>query len=75
MAGKIRAFFYGRNGFDDLAKHSLILSIVIFLIYGFLPFGILKFIFSLITYGLMIYAYFRILSKKVYKRKQENHKY
>ena len=75
IAGKMRAFFYGRNGFDDLAKHSLILSIVVFLIYGFLPQGILKLIFSLITYGLMIYAYFRILSKKVYKRTQENKKY
>ncbi len=75
MAGKMRAFFYGRNGFDDLAKHSLILSIVVFLIYGFLPQGILKLIFSLITYGLMVYAYFRILSKKVYKRTQENKKY
>ena len=75
MAGKIRSFFYGRNGFDDLAKHSLILSIVVFLIYGFLPQGILKLIFSLITYGLMIYAYFRILSKKIYKRTQENKKY
>lgn len=71
----MRAFFYGRNGFDDLAKHSLILSIVVFLIYGFLPQGILKLIFSLITYGLMVYAYFRILSKKVYKRTQENKKY
>ena len=75
IAGKIRSFFYGRNGFDDLAKHSLILSIVVFLIYGFLPQGILKLIFSLITYGLMAYAYFRILSKKVYKRTQENKKY
>ena len=75
IAGKMRAFFYGRNGFDDLAKHSLILSIVVFLIYGFLPQGILKLIFSLITYGLMIYAYFRILSKKIYKRTQENKKY
>ena len=75
IAGKIRSFFYGRNGFDDLAKHSLIISIVVFLIYGFLPQGILKLIFSLITSGLMVYAYFRILSKKVYKRTQENKKY
>ena len=72
---KIRTFFYGRNGFDDLAKLSLILSIIFFLIYGFMPFGILKLLFSLITYGLMIYAYFRILSKNVYKRTQENKKY
>lgn len=72
---KIRTFFYGRNGFDDLAKLSLILSIIFFLIYGFMPFSILKLLFSLITYGLMIYAYFRILSKNVYKRTQENKKY
>lgn len=75
MMWKLQAFFYGRNGFDDLAKLSLILSIVFFLIYGFLPRGILKLMFAMITYGLMGYAYFRILSKKVYKRRQENKKY
>ena len=75
LARKISAFLYGRNGFDDLAKLSLILSIVVFLIYGFWPRGIVKFVLSLVTYALMIYAYFRILSKKVYKRRKENQKY
>ena len=75
MAGKIRAFLYGRNGFDDLAKLSLILSIIVFFIYGFWPRGIVKFILALITWALMGYGYFRILSKNVYKRVRENKKY
>lgn len=75
VARKISAFLYGRNGFDDLAKLSLILSIVVFLIYGFWPMGIVKLLISFVSYGLMIYAYFRILSKNVYKRRKENKKY
>ena len=75
LTGKIRKFFYGRNGFDDLAKLSLILSIVVFLIYGFWPRGIVKVILSFLYLALLVYAYFRILSKKVYKRVQENRKY
>lgn len=75
LATKIRAFLYGRNGFDDLAKFSLISSIVVFLVYGFWPFGIVKIILSLLTWSLMGYAYFRILSKNVYKRVNENKKY
>ena len=75
LLGKIRTFFYGRNGFDDLAKLSLILSIVVFLIYGFLPRGIVKIVLSLITWTLMGYAYFRILSKNIYKRVTENKRY
>lgn len=75
LAEKIRRFFYGRNGFDDLAKLFLISSFIMFFIYGFWPVGIVKLILSLITWSLMGYAYFRILSKKVYKRKKENQKY
>ncbi len=72
----LRTFFYGRNGFDTLAKHSLIASIVILLIGGFLPAGVLKFVFIyMVSYPLLIYAYFRILSKNVYKRVAENKKY
>ena len=75
FVGKMRTFFYGRNGFDDLAKLSLISSLIVFLIYGFWPRGIVKILLSLVYLGLLIYAYFRIFSKKVYKRVQENKKY
>lgn len=77
VVGKIQKFFYGRNGFDDLAKLFIILSIIVFFIYGFWPKEqmLVKSILSLISYALMIYAYFRIFSKKIYKRVQENKKY
>lgn len=68
-------FFYGRNGFDNLAKISVIASIVTFLIYGFCPRGVVKIIFCIITYALLGYAWFRILSKNIYKRVSENRKY
>ena len=75
LFSKTRSFLYGRNGLDDLAKLTLIVSIIVFLIYGFWPRGIVKIILSLITWGLMGYAYFRILSKNVYKRVQENKRF
>ena len=75
LVGKINRFFRGRNGFDDLAKLSIILSIVVFIIYGFWPRGIVKYILSFVYLALLVYAYFRILSKKVYKRSNENKKY
>ena len=76
IANKLRTFLYGRNGFDDLAKLSLISSIVVLLIGGFCPPGILKYVLIyLLSTALLIYAYFRILSKNVYKRVSENKKY
>lgn len=72
---KLRSFFYGRNGFDDLAKHTFIASVVMFLVYGFTPSGIIKAVFCLITYALLAYCCFRILSKNIYKRVSENKKY
>lgn len=80
LVGKIRRFFYGRNGLDDLAKLFLILSLIVFVFYGFWPYHtighvIVKYILSLLSYGLMIYAYFRIFSKNIYKRVNENKKY
>lgn len=75
MMGKLRTFFYGRNGFDDLAKLSFIAYIITFLIYGFCPSGIVKFIFWCICNALMVYTFFRILSKNIYKRVNENKRY
>lgn len=75
LAGKIRSFFYGRNGFDDIAKLALIASIVVFLFYGFCPNGVLKMVLAIVTYALLGYSWFRILSKNIYKRVSENKRY
>lgn len=75
LAQKIRTFFYGRNGFDDLAKHIFIASLVISLISGLVPYGIARLVLSLISYIMLGYFWFRILSKNIYKRVRENQKY
>ena len=75
LVGKIRSFLYGRNGFDDLAKHSLIAALVLCIICGFIPRGIFQIVFSAISWALLIYSYYRILSKDIYKRVAENKKY
>lgn len=75
FAEKIRRFFYGRNGFDELAKHTLIASIIICLICAFIPQAVVRLLFSLLSWALMIYAYYRILSKNIYKRVAENKRY
>ena len=75
IVGKIQKFFIGRNGFDELAKLSVVLSIIVFLFYGFWPAGLVKVILSFVYLLLLGYAYFRILSKKIYKRANENRKY
>ena len=75
FAEKTRRFFYGRNGFDELAKHTLIASIVVCLIGAFIPLSLVGLILSLLSWALMIYAYYRILSKNIYKRVAENKRY
>ena len=75
LTEKIRRFFYGRNGFDELAKHTLIASIVVCLIGAFIPLSLVGLILSLLSWALMIYAYYRILSKNIYKRVAENKRY
>ncbi len=72
---KIRTFFYGRNGFDDLARASIIAALVVFLVAGFCPTGIVKTVIFLISWALLGYSYFRILSKNIYKRVQENRRF
>ena len=58
----------GRNGIDDfgifLISSSLILLLISIPVHGLLL--------SLIAYGLLIYAYYRVLSRKVEKRRREN---
>ena len=75
LTEKIRRFFYGRNGFDELAKHTLIASIVVCLIGAFIPLSLVGLTLSLLSWALMIYAYYRILSKNIYKRVEENKRY
>lgn len=68
---RIARFMYGRNGSDDICRGILILCTVLIVVNLFFR----SFIISAIELALIAYATFRMLSKNVVKRRQENQKY
>lgn len=65
---QFRRFMYGRYGFDQLGRALIIFSLAISLIASFTRFIPLY----PLSYILLIVALFRILSKNIQKRSQEN---
>lgn len=64
-------FMYGRNGVDQLSQFINIVTLVIFIISLFTKWTWLYWI----AIGLLVYMYFRIFSKNIPKRSQENQKF
>jgi len=64
-------FMIGRNGPDQLGLFSLITALVFNLLDNFLMTGVL----SLIGMALYVWTFFRMFSKNVYKRREENIKF
>lgn len=64
-------FMYGRNGVDQLSQFINIVTLVIFVISLFTKWTWLYWI----AIGLLVYMYFRIFSKNIPKRSQENQKF
>ncbi len=75
MKAWLRHFMLGRYGTDKLnmaiLSAGVALSVLVFLISNPLLDGIL----TLLAYGLMFWAIFRMLSRNTYKRYQENRRY
>ena len=71
----MRRFMEGRYGNDKLNMAILIAGVVTSLLSSFLPGALLKTALWALSYGLMIWAIFRCLSRNTYKRYQENRKY
>ena len=69
----LRHFMQGRYGTDKLNTTILILGVVACVLSWI--FGKIGFIFTLLSYILMFWAIFRMLSRNTYKRYQENRKY
>ncbi len=81
MAGKftekMQQWMVGRNGSDDCGRWCLwasIICIVISFVLGLVGVG-LQGLFSWLALGLIIYSYFRMMSKNIAKRQQENQKW
>jgi predicted RNA-binding Zn-ribbon protein involved in translation (DUF1610 family) len=67
---KFYRFMQGRYGSDQFNRFLMILALVCFVVSLFGA-GI----FYVIGIGILVYAYFRMLSKNVYKRREENNVY
>lgn len=70
---KFNQFMMGRYGSDKLNMALLITSVALSIIGAVIPW--LKLVFVVISYGLMIWAIYRMFSRKTYKRYQENRKF
>lgn len=71
---KMAQFMYGRYGVDQLSKFMLITTLVLCVVSMFLPRSIGSPISTLVLV-LIIYTYFRMFSRNIYKRAAENEKY
>lgn len=68
---RIANFMIGRYGIDRLYYFLLGICFVLIIINIFIN----SYIISLIESGLFVYAIFRVMSRNVYKRQQENEKF
>lgn len=71
MKEKLIRFMYGRYGVDSFGKFLLGAGIVLFLLSEFFNLRIVYFL----AWAVLIYSYFRIFSRSVYKRAAENQEY
>lgn len=74
MRERISRFMAGRNGNDQLNLFLLVLDMVLLLLAGIFSRSVGKFIY-LLVFALLIYIYFRMLSRNIYKRRDENGKF
>ena len=75
MGNFFRRFMAGRYGSDKLNTALLLVAVVICLVSLVVPFPMVKLAMMAVYYSLMGYALFRMFSRNIYKRYQENRKY
>lgn len=68
---RFQRFMTGRYGFDEYSKFLIITAIIVYGISFFVLGGLLR----PISMAILIYAYFRFFSKKIYKRREELNAY
>ena len=74
MREKLTRFMAGRNGNDQLNLFLLIVDVVLLLFASFFRDSFGKYIY-IPVFALLGYAYFRMFSRNVYRRREENGKY
>jgi DNA-directed RNA polymerase subunit RPC12/RpoP len=71
MMNQLRKFMYGRYGFDQFTRALVLASLIVSLLSTFTRINL----FVILAYLPFVYALFRIFSKNIAKRTQENMKY
>ena len=84
LGDALRRFMYGRYGSDQLNMAILVAAVLVSLTNSVLTVflrestvysGIVAPILSVIVYGLLIYSFFRMFSRNIYKRQRENRRF
>lgn len=68
MKEKLIRFMYGRYGVDSFGKFLVFGGCFLLILSGFTRYRIV----SLLAWAVVIYSYFRIFSRNIYKRSAEN---
>lgn len=71
MKERFIRFMYGRYGMDSLGKFTIAAGLVTIFLSTFLRWRFLP----LLSWSLIIIAYYRMFSRNIYKRSSENQKY
>lgn len=71
----LRRFMTGRYGTDKLNTVILGAGVVACLLAMFIPVAPVNLLLTMLSYGLMIWAIFRTMSRNTYKRYQENRRF
>ena len=75
LSAKLQRFMAGRYGTDRLNMAILCTGLAVCLISPFFNNALINLIFTAVSYGLMIWAICRSLSRNTYARYQENRKF
>ena len=76
LRDKFARFMEGRNGMDELARaESMLVWVILILMLLFSRNAVLGTIFNLLFWVVIIHMYFRVFSKNLSKRYQENQNY
>ncbi|MGN0998751.1 MAG: hypothetical protein ACI4PO_04290 [Faecousia sp.] len=75
LSAMMRHFMMGRYGTDKLNMYILGAGVIACLLTIFISVPSVDLLLTMVSYGLMIWAIFRSLSRNTYKRYQENRKF
>lgn len=75
MRDRLMRFMAGRSGMDSFSRFLLVVGIVLLLLSSIFKDALVGRILNIAAIAVLVYAYFRIFSRNVYKRREEDGRY